>query len=125
MAYFNKSEHFSADEFACKGRDCCGGKSEMDVHFMLMLESARYNARIAFRINSGWRCVVHNSAVGGKKTSSHLEGMAADIKADTPRQFYIIVTTLIKAGFTRIGIGKTFVHVDNDPNKNPGRIWPY
>jgi hypothetical protein len=31
----------------------------------------------------------------------------------------------LKAGFTRIGIGKTFVHMDRDPFLPQPRLWLY
>jgi len=40
-----------------------------------------------------------------------------DIQARTSYYRFKIVYGLIKAGFTRILIYKTFVHADTDPNK--------
>lgn len=34
-------------------------------------------------VSSGYRCPTLNKAVGGSKTSQHMSGQAADIKADT------------------------------------------
>jgi hypothetical protein len=31
----------------------------------------------------------------------------------------------MKAGFNRIGIADTFIHVDNDPGKAENVIWTY
>ena len=44
-----------------------------------MLDDARHKAGVSFVITSGVRCSSHNRAVGGKKSSSHLKGLAADI----------------------------------------------
>lgn len=45
-------------------------------------------------VNSGYRCLVLNKAVGGKPTSQHLKGEAADItagsKADNKKLFEMI-----------------------------------
>ena len=97
-----------------------------------MLDDARGIAGIPFTITSGFRTPSHNAYVGGvqagvnSKGSSHLFGYAADIAAPTSRQKYIIVKALLQAGFTRIGIAKTFIHVDNDTNdKDPDVIWTY
>jgi len=35
------------------------------------------------------------------------------------------VNALLKAGFTRIGIASSFVHVDCDPTKPAQVIWTY
>lgn len=31
----------------------------------------------------------------------------------------------MEAGFTRIGIGQNFIHVDTDPDKQQNIIWTY
>jgi zinc D-Ala-D-Ala carboxypeptidase len=31
------------------------------------------------RVNSGWRCPGLNAAIGGSKTSAHMDGLAADV----------------------------------------------
>jgi uncharacterized protein YcbK (DUF882 family) len=76
-------------------------------------------------LNSGFRCARHNEAVGGVKDSSHVKGHAADIAAfDAPSRFKI-VRALLDAGFDRIGVGKAFIHVDDDPAKEPDVMWVY
>ena len=52
-------------------------------------------------------------------------GYAADIAAPDSRTKFIIIDSLLKAGFNRIGVGKTFIHCDNDPDKSPDVIWTY
>ena len=34
-----------------------------------------------------------------------------------PDQFNTIISALLKAGFNRIGVAKSFIHVDDDPEK--------
>ena len=60
----------------------------------------------------------------GRIGSSHLKGFAVDISCTTSVQRTAIIQGLIKTGFTRIGIGKTFIHVDLDNNKQSA-IWLY
>jgi uncharacterized protein YcbK (DUF882 family) len=88
-------------------------------------QCARDYAGIAFKINSGYRTIAHNKRVGGVANSPHLGGYAADIHCVDDASRWVIVNALIQAGFTRIGIAKTFIHVDNDPSKNEYRIWTY
>jgi uncharacterized protein YcbK (DUF882 family) len=57
--------------------------------------------------------------------SSHTVGKAADIAYKNSRERYIIITALQEAGFNRLGIAKTFVHVDNDETKSADVIWTY
>lgn len=123
MLHFELSEFDSPDEI--------GSGKAMDSNFLSMLDDARGIAGIPFTITSGFRTPSHNAYVGGvqaglkSKGSSHLFGYAADIAAPTSRQKYIIIDSLIKAGFNRIGVGNSFIHVDNDPDKDPDVIWTY
>ncbi len=72
-------------------------------------------------MTSGYRTEVRNRQVGGKVNSSHLIGKAADIHAPTSMVRFRIIAALVAAGFTRIGIGRTFIHVDNDSTKDARR----
>jgi uncharacterized protein YcbK (DUF882 family) len=63
------------------------------VDKVLDVVRARWGGPI--RINSGYRCEMLNTAVGGVKTSQHVRGEAADITAGSPvenkRLFDLIV----------------------------------
>jgi len=93
--------------------------------FLLMIDYARGVAGVPFKITSGYRCQQHNAMVGGVSSSSHTRGWAADIACDTSRERFAIVNGLIEAGFTRIGIADTFIHVDCDPAKPEEVMWVY
>lgn len=93
--------------------------------FREKLNKAREIAGIPFILNSAFRCAAHNADVGGSETSSHLAGLAVDIRCNDSRSRWIIINALTAAGFNRIGIGKTFVHVDDDLTKEPELIWLY
>lgn len=114
-------QFFTLSEFACK---CCG-QVRMDDSFLIRLDLARKVANTPFQIVSGYRCHSHNAAVGSKPTSSHVLGLAADIMAaDSPTRWRV-VWSLIEAGFTRIGVGHSFVHVDSDGGKPSNVLWVY
>ncbi len=100
-------------------------EKNMDEDFLAKLDNARVIADIPFIINSAWRSPEHNKKVGGKPNSSHLKGLAVDIKIENSRQRFIVLQALIAAGFTRIGIAKTFIHVDGDNEKDPRVTWLY
>lgn len=125
MLHFEIHEFDSPDEVG-------SAANTMDSTFLQMLDDARGIAGIPFRITSGFRTPSHNAYVGGVlpnpdkgiKGSSHMYGYAADIHCNTGADREIIVAALIKAGFRRIGIANTFIHTDNDPDKN-NSIWLY
>ena len=114
--------YFKLDEFNC---NCGCGKNNMYNSLLKMLERARYKAGIPFVITSGTRCATHNKKEGGSPTSSHLTGHASDIACNNSLDTFKMINALLHVGFTRIGIAKSFIHVDNDPNKNQFRIWTY
>ena len=105
--------------------DVQGSGQLMDKGFLEMLDEARGLANLPFVINSGFRTPEHNKKVDGKENSSHLAGYAADIACSDSRSRFIIIDALIQAGFTRIGVAKSFIHVDNDSEKDGNVIWTY
>ena len=105
--YFKNNEYMMNEEFLCK------------------LDEAREYANIPFIINSAYRSVEKNKAVGGKPNSSHLKGLAVDIKANDSRTRGLILQALRAVGFTRIGIAKNFIHVDMDYSKSQNVTWLY
>lgn len=113
-------KYFKLSEFACK---CCG-RIDMQKSTLDMLEQAREIANIPFYITSGYRCEAHNRAVGGVQNSSHTLGYAADIKCNQETQKNIL-EAVKKAGFQRIGVSNSFIHVDNDPSKPSPANWVY
>ena len=97
----------------------------MDEEFLQRLDEAREYAGIPFIINSAWRSEEDNKRVGGKPNSSHLKGLAVDIKATNSRQRGLILDALRSVGFSRVGIAKTFIHVDLDFDKDQDVTWLY
>jgi zinc D-Ala-D-Ala carboxypeptidase len=122
MRWFNYSEFDSPD--------APGSGNLMEQDFLEMLDEARTVAGIPFIITSGFRTQNHHDELTRRgyktaKNSAHLKGCAADILATTSRDRFLIVTALLEVGFDRIGIGDTFIHVDNDWEKNCALIWLY
>lgn len=116
------SKYFSPQEFQCR---CGCGLENMDDKFLLRLLEARLWAKdVQFVISSGCRCKSHNRTVGGNPWSSHLYGLAADIKVTDGHSRFIILKSLMTAGFNRFGIGQNFIHVDSNLSK-PEVIWTY
>lgn len=114
--------HFDLSEFSCK---CGCGFNNIEEKFARTLDVARDLAGTSFVITSGCRCEHHNREVGGKQESSHPKGCACDISAFDSVKRFLVLKGLVMAGFTRIGIGREFVHVDDDREKPQGVIWLY
>jgi uncharacterized protein YcbK (DUF882 family) len=104
--YFEQKEFDSPDEL--------GSGKLMTATLLSKLNNARHIAGIPFVITSGYRTIAHNALVGGSSTSSHLDGLAVDISCKSSLDRLTMVNALIIAGFKRIGVAKTFVHVDVD-----------
>lgn len=122
LKYFDLSEFDSPD--------LEGSGINMDSLHLRKMDLARENAMkyykdVKFVVNSGYRTEKHNKKVGGKSNSSHLKGLASDIRVSNSQERYAILNGLLEAGFNRIGIGRTFIHADNDPDKTPFVIWHY
>ena len=97
----------------------------MNEDFLAKLDKAREFANIPFIINSAYRSPEQNARVGGKPNSSHLRGLAVDIRANDSSTRYIVLNALIRVGFNRIGIASSFIHVDDDKEKANNVIWTY
>lgn len=109
-----KTEHFKLSEFNCH---CGCGENRTTVDLLILLEVLRAEVKKPILIISGTRCKKHNSDVGGKEKSQHMEGTAADIKVIgiAPDLLAGVVERLHHNGAIRvggIGIYATFLHVD-------------
>lgn len=118
-----KPKYFQPEEF--DSPDIDSGGEKMDYHFMKMLDLARYHYKRKMVITSGYRTPSHNKAVGGVRNSAHVKAMAADISCRDSISRYLLIKALMQAGFTRIGIASTFIHVDNDITNSRNVIWTY
>ena len=122
MKYFQLSEFDSPLEK--------GSGSRMNKTFLEMLDKARERASVPFKITSGYRVPADIERLAKRgykvsKNSSHLKGYAADISILDSVTRYKVIEGLLYAGFTRIGIADTFIHVDCDPDKPQNVIWTY
>lgn len=99
------SRNFRRSEFVCRH---CRLLPTLDQVLVDSLQRMRSAMGKPLRIVSGYRCSIHNRAVGGSRTSQHLRGRAADVPAG-----YATVRQWQDAGMTGIGVrGGQVVHVD-------------
>tara|TARA_R100000951_G_C2543312_1_gene150074 strand:- start:291 stop:614 length:324 start_codon:yes stop_codon:yes gene_type:complete len=96
----------------------------MDEDFLAKLDDAREFAGFPFFINSAYRSPDHPESIKNP-TSSHIKGLAVDIRVRDSKTRYLVLDALMHVGFNRIGIADTFIHVDDDRNKACGVIWTY
>ena len=99
-------------------------ENNMNKDFLFVLDEAREFAGIPFVINSAYRSPEHPLSIKNP-SSSHIKGLAVDIKATDSVTRFKIVKALIEVGFTRIGIADTFIHVDLDLDKAQNVMWTY
>lgn len=121
------AKNFSSDKFACK---CGCGICNVSDGFMRKLQMARSIAGIPFVIRSGCRCPVHNKNEGGKETSDHLttetiQCEGADIQCFDSMSRLKIIIAAIMAGFKRIGIAKSFIHLGMKKDNPQHVMWVY
>lgn len=114
--------NFDAWEFDCK---CGCGLNNMKPIFLWKLQLCRTEAGVVFTITSGSRCPAHNKAEGGRSFSEHLTGEAADIETPNSHIRYKILQAAFWAGFTRIGIGPTYIHLGDKRNYPQQVVWDY
>lgn len=115
---------FRPHEFECVCKyDCGKGFAQMDAEFLEKLQWARTLSNCPYDLSSAIRCERHNRDEGGLENSSHVNGFAVDIRTPNSRIRFRVLYGLIKAGFTRIGVYKTFIHVDADDSKVPEVVW--
>lgn len=80
-----------------------------------VLEPARERLGKPIVVNSGFRCPVHNAAVGGVANSQHMKGEAVDITCEDNKRLAEIIEQLGKYDqlirYKRPGGSIRFIHV--------------
>ena len=122
--------HFRPVELACRCRTHCRSEYYHDPAFLDALEALRMRLGRPLVISSGRRCALHNAKVGGAPMSQHRLAVAADIVisgwGELARR--ALLQEAIALGFTGIGFGTTFLHLDRRklPSGRKGPVfWDY
>lgn len=107
------TKNFTRNEFQCS----CGCSAQIvDEMLVQKLQTIRTVYDTPLKITSGYRCVKHNAAVGGAKSSKHLYGIAADVKDPTGKLNPVALAILASNTFGGVGVywygTAAFVHVD-------------
>lgn len=115
--------NFMAREFICP---CCNEEGITDeLVFHLQLAHNMLPINSVMIITSGYRCESYTREKKRNQTSSHLKGLAADIKCTDSTYRNHLIKSLMMVGFTRIGIGRDFIHCDLDKDKAQTVMWTY
>ena len=119
MSQEQLTKHFTRKEVECK----CGCGMLPDPAFLVKLEALRVWWGRPMVINSGARCPEYNAKLkGASHKSYHMRGRAADVAIGLGMDRYDFVRLAMKEGFTGIGVGKDFIHIDN---RDIPAMWSY
>lgn len=98
---------------------------DLNPRFVEKLIFAQKYAGFQFTINSAYRSQGYEREKGRKGDSSHCKGLAVDISTCDSHTRFKVVLACAFANICRIGIGKNFVHVDDDETKAHPIIFHY
>lgn len=117
------SNYFKEAEFNKCDPPC--SLQDMNQATMRKADAARRLAGIPFVLNCAYRSKQWDLSKGRTGNSAHTRGRALDFRCNDSKNRYKMVAALQAVGFTRIGIGKTFIHADDDPSLPQNVIWHY
>lgn len=112
-------KYFTLEEFNCQET----GENRMDSEFIRALDILREKCGFPFTITSGYRSPNHSIEATKATPGQHAHGIAADIAVSGGVQRMAVVKNAIELGFTGIGVGREFVHVDL--RKTTPVMWVY
>lgn len=107
-----KWRHFKEDEV-----------TGLDLELVAKLDLARERAGVPFVITSGKRDAKRNALDGGVQDSSHLRGLAVDLRCSNGLDRFQMVKALLGVGFERLGCYDAHIHVDLDPSLPQEVLW--
>lgn len=116
-------KYFSDEEFKACSPSCT--KEQCNPDSLLRLDRARSISGVPFVLSSAYRSRSWELSKGRSGNGAHTEGRAFDVLCNTSRERWSIVFGALSAGFKRIGIAKTFIHLDDSPNLPSPCIWLY
>jgi uncharacterized protein YcbK (DUF882 family) len=107
LAEFNSKDGAVADQLVIKNLSILSEQ----------LEALRDYLGKPIQVTSGYRSKEHNAKIGGAKNSTHVNGMAADIKVKglSPLEVYNAIEKLIADGKMKqggLGLYRSWIHYD-------------
>lgn len=122
---FRKASFCMPDEAALAAQIIQDPLSLYDWPTLKKLDQTRDYAGIPFKITCAFRSKHWDLAKGRSGNSAHTRGYAFDVEARTDRRRFLILRAAILCGWNRIGIAKTYIHLDNDPGLTKQVSWLY
>lgn len=125
MSY--QCKYFSPSEFKRCVPSC--SIDDMDKRLLIVLDDLRTYCGFPIILNSAYRSVDWEKAHGRSGTSSHTKGLAVDIRCTDDFERGTILSYVYSDAYNthpafRVGIGKTYLHLDIDFDK-PYVCWVY
>lgn len=102
-----------------------GSGKQMRLEIVGKLDRIRSLIGMPLVVTSGFRTEEHNAEVGGVDSSAHTDGFAVDIACRTSGLRFAILQAARDVGIARVGIARTFIHLDCDPSKPQEVAWLY
>jgi len=94
-----------------------------DLIFALARLERDLGLELAF--TSGFRCPACNERAGGTPGSAHTRGLAVDISVCDSAHRFKLIDGALRINLKRIGIAKTYIHIDLDKNLPQSVLWLY
>jgi uncharacterized protein YcbK (DUF882 family) len=118
-----ESRHFREEEFQRCSPSC--SLQDMNQDAVNFLDRMRDIAGIPVVLNSAYRSKAYELGKKRTGTGAHTLGRAFDIRCIDDGTRWKLIDAAIQVGCTRIGVAKTYVHVDFSPVHTQGVIWTY
>lgn len=117
------AKYFTETEFNYCTPSC--SIKDMNSHFINLLDNIRERAGIPFILTCAYRSREWDLKKGRSGNSAHTKGLAVDIKYNSSADAFKIIESAMYFGIKRIGIGRTFIHLDMDDSLPQNVIWNY
>jgi zinc D-Ala-D-Ala carboxypeptidase len=119
-------KHFTPRDFTCQCAGLCDHPVVISLDTVAKLDKIREIIGLPVKILSGSRCKRYNARVGGQSRSAHVPKNGVSHGAhvfcpDSSFRFAFLAAAL--PVFNRIGIGKDYIHIDDDPELPPKAVW--
>lgn len=110
---------FEVSEFDCTHT----GENRMEHGFIELLDELRLICEFPLVVTSGYRSPNHPIEKVKPVPGTHAQGIAADLQTVDSYRRYILLKNAFVLGFTGVGVGKDFIHLDTRGGKP--RVWTY